>query len=122
MIKKGIGAGGHVPGRASNVPAQHYTKTDAVSIRESNLQSSEKKLCRYDRMLQSLEAAAMRQRTTPGKQTSAKKMMVVSTTDATDPLQQETRTAALSISSGISKNTGTGTVIAHERLAQLQAY
>ena len=122
MPKRAVGGSGQAAGRASNVPAQYTSKTDAVSIRESNLQSSEKKLCRYDRMLQSLEAAAMRQRTTPGKMGSGKKMMVVSTTDATDPLHQETRTAALSISSGISKNTGTGTVIAHERLAQLQAY
>jgi len=60
-------------------------KVDAMSIRESNLQSSEKKVSKYDHMLHSLEAAAVKQRTTPGTNCSAKKM-IVSTTDATEPL------------------------------------
>ena len=51
-----------------------------------------------------------------------KKTALVTSTEATDPLQLDTRTGALSISSGISKNTGGATAIAREHLAQLHAY
>ena len=57
-------------------------------------------------------------RTTATNHGSAKKMG--NSTEATDA--HEPRFGALSISSGISKNTGSNTIVNRERLAQLQLY
>jgi len=93
---------------------QALQKVENVMVRESNeLQSSEKKLSKYDKMLQSLEAVASKQRKTATNHGSAKK--AGHSTEATD--QMELRFGALSISSCISKNTGSNTVASRERIA-----
>jgi len=70
-----------------------------------------------------LEAVAAKQRKTTYGGCSLKK--TVASTEATDPqealLLEYNRTGALSISSCISKNTGSLTAITREKLAQLYA-
>ena len=85
--------------------------------------SSEKKLSKYERSMvlqkQSLEAIAVKTRKTTMSTMNANhgsgKKTIGMSTQATDPF--EARFGALSISSCISKNTGSQTILAKEKIA-----